>query len=126
VLAAAVAAREGSLVHRVLTVRPLLAIGKYSYAMYLLHIPLRDELRDIVGGKVLPQIFGSQIPVQVALLAVGIVVPYFVAVASWHLFEKHFLALKRYFEYRPAVTAEAPAPVAHESRHTPAPMQVNA
>lgn len=106
-LVAAISAPRGGRLHGLLTSATLVSFGKYSYALYLLHIPLRNLLRTRFGGAPLPQLFGSQIPMQVAILLGAIGVSYVIAFASWHLFEKHFLSLKRFFEYRHRVVAPA-------------------
>lgn len=96
--------REGTLLMNP-TLRKL---GKYSYALYLLHIPLRNVVIErIFPGGNLPTVFGSQIPAQLLLILGAIGVTYVVALLSWNLFERHFLTLKRYFEYR---KPKAPAP----------------
>ena len=93
------ASREGRL-HRVLTAPSLLMLGRYSYALYLVHIPLRDFMRHrFVASAGLPRILGSQMPAQLALLVLGMTVSLAVAIVSWHAFEKHLLALKRFFPY---------------------------
>ena len=112
-LGKAVAAPTGHLASRVLTSRVLVAFGKYSYALYLMHILVRDILQNQIlanrGG--FPVIGGSQIPAQLAVVAVGIGASYAVAFASWHLFEKRILALKRFFPYeRERATPPQPAP----------------
>ena len=110
-LGKAVGAPTGQLSNRVLTSRVLVAFGKYSYALYLLHILVRDILQPQImanrGG--FPVIAGSQIPAQLAVVAFGIGVSYAVAFASWHLFEKRILALKRFFPYE-RKTAARPQP----------------
>jgi peptidoglycan/LPS O-acetylase OafA/YrhL len=104
---------------RALLTRPILMkLGKYSYALYLLHVPLRDLLRGRIFDGGLPRVAGSQVPVQLLLLVGCIALTYLVSLASWHFFEKHFLSLKKRFEYRrpeggdaprmPAVVAPAP------------------
>jgi len=86
---------------RALLFKPMLSLGKYSYALYLLHIPLRNLLfnRIFPNGN-LPIVWGSQLPAQLILIVVAIGLTYLVALVSWHLFERHFLRLKKYFEYR--------------------------
>ena len=116
-LGKAVAAPSGHLASRVLTSRVLMAFGKYSYALYLIHILVRDIVQNQImvdrGG--FPVILGSQLPAQLALVAFGVGVSYAIAFASWHLFEKRVLALKRFFPYesgpRPR-KAEAPVAIA--------------
>ena len=100
-LGKAVAAPSGHLASRVLTSRVLMAFGKYSYALYLVHILVRDVVQNqiMVGRGGFPLILGSQLPAQLALVAFGIGVSYAIAFASWHLFEKRILALKRFFPY---------------------------
>jgi peptidoglycan/LPS O-acetylase OafA/YrhL len=89
----------------------LTALGKYSYALYLLHIPLRNLLvnRIVPQGR-LPQTLGSQLPAQAALIVASILITYAVAWLSWHLMEKHFLKLKRYVEWRTPSAVGAPPP----------------
>jgi peptidoglycan/LPS O-acetylase OafA/YrhL len=75
--------------------------GKYSYALYLFHLPIRGAVRDLVYGEErLLTIGGSKLPGQLLFYAISIVLSGVAAYASWHLFEKHFLKMKRYFEPR--------------------------
>jgi peptidoglycan/LPS O-acetylase OafA/YrhL len=46
-LALTVSAAPGSLLHGVFTWRVLRSFGKYSYALYLFHLPLRAVVRDV-------------------------------------------------------------------------------
>jgi peptidoglycan/LPS O-acetylase OafA/YrhL len=84
---------------RVLSGRALVTLGTYSYAMYLVHVPL---LRVVSKLAVPPQWPGSQrwpllwvlgYTTVMGLLTLG------VAMVSWHLVEKRFLALKQRFPY---------------------------
>lgn len=84
-----------------LTNPSLQRLGKYSYALYLLHIPLRNlVVNRIFPGGALPTLWGSQIPAQLILIVLAVGLTYLVSLASWNLFERHFLRLKRHFEYR--------------------------
>jgi peptidoglycan/LPS O-acetylase OafA/YrhL len=107
----ALAVMFGSLLVRVLTANPstftsrafrhpiLRMFGRYSYALYLLHIPAQVfvERRWFQPSPPIPPMFGSEIPVQIAFFAAATAASLALAWASWHLVEKRFLALKRFF-----------------------------
>ena len=108
----AVTVKPGGPAFRLLTAKPMMSIGRYSYALYLLHVPLRDLIRDRVGDRI-PVVMGSRLPAQLALIVGAIGVSYVAAFVSWHSFEKHFLSLKRFFEYGDAARARpVPQPAA--------------
>lgn len=76
--------------------RWLRSFGKYSYAMYLVHVPLAAVVRDtIYGPNELLSLFGSKIPGQIVFYILAMSLIFGVAVVSWHACEKHFLQLKR-------------------------------
>jgi peptidoglycan/LPS O-acetylase OafA/YrhL len=79
--------------------RPLRALGKYSYAIYVFHKPLHDWV-----GIPLLQAQGlydtSSAYVSVAYMLTMGTVCFGVAVLSYHLFERHFLKLKDRFPVR--------------------------
>jgi len=52
---------------------------------------------------------GSHLPAQAVLILAAISVSYVVAFLSWHCYEKHFLSLKRFFEYGRPGAAPVPA-----------------
>ena len=86
-----------SLWERALSAASLRSLGKYSYGMYVFHKPLHDWL-----GKPLLDHFGLT-PRPSYLWAVGYVVvatlfTLSLAMVSYHLMEKHFLSMKRWFE----------------------------
>jgi peptidoglycan/LPS O-acetylase OafA/YrhL len=96
-LVLALAARPGSVLFRVFSHPVMRTFGKYSYAIYLFHLPLRALLRDTVyGPDRFLTLFGSQIPGQLLFYVAATLLTLAAALASWHLFEKHFLKLKRY------------------------------
>jgi peptidoglycan/LPS O-acetylase OafA/YrhL len=82
--------------------------GKYSYGLYIWHelllptlLPIsREEMRNITTNKGLG-VAGAGLIV----LGLSVVIAY----ASYHLYEKHFLKLKRFFNYeQPTVAARVP------------------
>lgn len=76
----------------------LLSFGKYSYAIYLAHVPI-GRLVELAFKPNEHLVFGSLLPPLLAFILIGGAVSWFVSYLSWHFFEKHFLALKRYFPY---------------------------
>jgi peptidoglycan/LPS O-acetylase OafA/YrhL len=78
---------------RLLSLRPLRSIGKYSYAMYVFHQPLAIALVPLAGG--LRGMFAG-VSVLVWIAGVG-VLSYIFGLVSYHAFEKRFLNLKDRF-----------------------------
>ncbi|MGZ3438840.1 MAG: acyltransferase family protein [Polyangia bacterium] len=74
---------------------PLRSIGKYSYAMYVLHVPIHHQL----GVPLLRRFAGADpsTPVSVVYFVALTAASYLGALLSYHLYERHFLALKRFF-----------------------------
>lgn len=70
--------------------RPLGSIGRYSYAMYVFHLPIAMAIPFALFSPL-----GALAPLALALTV--LVATYLAAALSWHLLEKHFLKLKRYF-----------------------------
>ena len=85
----------------------LMRFGKYSYGLYILHILLRDLAwnRLFAGGT--PVLLGSQVWSAILIVVAGITLSYAMAFISWHVYEKHFLRLKRFFPYSKDIPAEA-------------------
>jgi peptidoglycan/LPS O-acetylase OafA/YrhL len=79
----------------------LVFFGKYSYAMYVFQNPVMFlfEETGFHPATTVPPLAGSQLPGSLLQLAAGIGLTTVVALASWHLYEKHFLKLKRLFPY---------------------------
>jgi peptidoglycan/LPS O-acetylase OafA/YrhL len=81
---------------------PLLRwLGRYSYAIYVIHQPVVNALRPVFH----PSLVNPSFPVAAAgffgYLAVVAATSIAGAVVSWHLFEKRFLALKDALAPRP-------------------------
>jgi len=76
----------------------LRAFGKYSYALYLFNLPLRALVRDAgFTPERAPAVLGSRLPAQVLFYVIATSLSFVAALLSWHLYEKHFLRLKRFF-----------------------------
>jgi peptidoglycan/LPS O-acetylase OafA/YrhL len=92
------AATDGDAIHRILCSPLLLKTGKYSYGGYVFHDILRSALFE---PYMAPSRF-APLPEALAIVvhaALSITLSFAVALLSWHLLEKRFLRLKRYFEY---------------------------
>lgn len=83
---------------RLFSSKPLRAFGKYSFAIYLIHVPLSALVRDTLYN---PHQFltfgGSKLPGQMLFYIGTTLLIFIIAFASWHLWEKHFLKLKKSF-----------------------------
>ncbi len=89
----AVTNRTSGRIARVFSHPVLRWFGKYSYALYVLHVPiaywiLRSDVPFLSSIEILAE-------VELFLLYFGACT--LAAFLSWHLYEKHFLKLKRYF-----------------------------
>jgi len=72
--------------------------GKYSYGMYVFHWPLMLFMAPIYTlAAVMPLLFGSHLPSQLVFLGLATALTSVVAFVSWQAYERHFLALKRFF-----------------------------
>jgi peptidoglycan/LPS O-acetylase OafA/YrhL len=102
-----VLARPDSSLARVLSWRGLVTLGTYSYAMYLVHVPLLRVVSKVglppqwAGSERWPLLWVVSYPAVLGALTLAS------AMLSWHLCEKHFLAQKRCFPYGARV---APTP----------------
>lgn len=85
---------------RLLSTQVLRFFGRYSYGLYALHVPLGALARR---NGVSPNAFAGTVGELPGLLGYALLmtaVSILVALASWHLYEKHFLKLKSRFSYR--------------------------
>jgi len=101
---------------RIMRSRLLCSFGKYSYAIYVLHAWVMYYVAHFVSNTLGPHVSSPALLLTaffVAVFSAG----YLAGVLSWHVLEKHFLRLKRFFPYagsplapassEPAVLAEA-------------------
>jgi peptidoglycan/LPS O-acetylase OafA/YrhL len=101
-LSAALSDARTTWLARVFESKPLRTLGKYSYALYLLNMPLRAVIRDLVyPTSKFVTFHGARTPGQLLFYLLAFPVVFSGAWLSWHLYEKHFLALKRFFPSRP-------------------------
>jgi peptidoglycan/LPS O-acetylase OafA/YrhL len=96
---------ERGWLQRAFSSRPAVFLGKYSYGIYLVHLPIRAVIRDRFYGPSYanpPSRFltwaGSELPGQLLFYPLVLVPILTVAWLSYHVFEKRFLALKRHLE----------------------------
>ena len=92
-----VAAERGSWLGRLGSSRSLQFFGKYSYAMYVLQLPLVFILAPWLTAPGLAQGLGDRLLGQLVYCGILFAITTLCALASWHLFEKRLLALKHRF-----------------------------
>jgi peptidoglycan/LPS O-acetylase OafA/YrhL len=73
--------------------------GKYSYGIYVFHWMLAPFFKEVFGYEELIRMTGSRVAGVGLSIVIAITISVVVGMLSWHLFEKHMLKLKRYFEY---------------------------
>jgi peptidoglycan/LPS O-acetylase OafA/YrhL len=93
----ALTTKDKSLWHRVLSTSTLRMFGKYSFALYLVHVPVSHLLLKVInrldGTPRMQWTPVESIAFFIAALLASLLVAYF----SWHLMEKHFMRMKRHF-----------------------------
>ena len=97
----------GSLFARFFSSPFMTFLGKYSFGIYMLHFMFVGPLSSMFKPKHMGRWVGY-LPVQLLLPLLGLIVSSAVAVASYHLYEKHFLGLKRFFPYARTVSPRRP------------------
>jgi peptidoglycan/LPS O-acetylase OafA/YrhL len=98
----AMALRSGSFVQRVFSLSVLRFFGRYSYGLYVFHY----SVEGFLGAPVYAFFLGHvHVKAFSGLLASGVIlgVSVLLAVLSYHLYEVHFLKLKKYFSYNGSV-----------------------
>jgi len=89
--------RQG-LVARLFHASWLRVLGKYSYGLYVYHGIAAQHMHQLRVQDRLATLLGGHTRGMVAQAVVGVAVSLLVAAVSYELFEKRFLALKRFFE----------------------------
>ena len=96
---------QDGLLGRVLRSKLLTAFGKYSYGIYVIHGIARPVFTRLFDFSRLPQEHGLPILYVFVYIGLATAASFGIAFLSFHCFEKHFLALKRLFEYEPIAKA---------------------
>jgi peptidoglycan/LPS O-acetylase OafA/YrhL len=100
VVALAAGAPPGAVLPQVFSAPVLRMFGRYSYALYLFHLPIRRFIRDEYFPVAdFPTWLGSPLPGQLLFYVVATAPALLLAWASWHLYEKQCLKLTRFFPY---------------------------
>ena len=115
--------KRDNLVARAFQSRLLRFFGKYSYGFYVYHGILTWYLLEIGVDARLDALLGHHGLAIAARTVLGVGLSLVIAVPSYQLLEKRFLALKRYFEGRGAAahTTSAAAPLALSPSRAPPP-----
>ena len=83
-----------SIFQKTLLIYPLKFFGKYSYGIYVFHFPVMFLLHPTLEKWLWP-LFGNRFPETLLLICIEVIV----AIIVYHLYEKHFLKLKKFFPY---------------------------
>lgn len=121
VLVLAIASRSSTWWGRLWRWKLLRFFGKYSYAMYVFQLPLIRVLDPVVTADGLCSQIGSVFWGRVAYIVLMTTITTVLALLSWSLYEKHFLALKSRFEAKSpdvAVRSQPSLPLSPEPRAT--------
>jgi len=87
-----------SILYRIFSSKTLAVFGMYSYGIYLVNRPLVELLHNrVFDYRDFPRLYGSRLPGQFMFTLLLIASSFAIAFLLYHLFEKHFLKLKRYF-----------------------------
>ena len=105
----ATTAPDAGVWQRMLRAGWLRAFGKYSYAMYLIHLPVSRVVQEfILGPEEFPGLFGPAWLAQLGFYVLATVPTFALAWVSWHAFEAPILGLKSRFPYAAEQAVRAP------------------
>jgi peptidoglycan/LPS O-acetylase OafA/YrhL len=77
----------------------LVTFGKYSYGLFVIHNICLPLFQWLFKPLELSKTLGSPFGAQIIFCVLSITASFLLAFASWHLYEKHFIKLKKIFEY---------------------------
>ena len=105
-LLAAVVTGASPFLQRVFNFGPLRKLGKYSYGLYVFHFIVFMMLGNLlVHFPRVAEATTNQMLPAFGLLSANLLISLTLAFCSYHLYEKHFLKLKKYFPERAAAAA---------------------
>jgi len=94
----------GSRSTRALEGRALRSAGRYSYALYIWHLPVLTLLLRHTGlAASIPEVAGSFVPRVLAIAAIAVGISWLLAALSWRLIEQPALRLRSWFPQAPAI-----------------------
>ena len=85
---------------RIFSSKPLVQLGKYSYFIYVFHMPFFYYVRILGAHFIGEQSMAHPYMTRVQMGCVTFALTYLAAAVSWKIFEGPILANKRHFEYR--------------------------
>lgn len=91
-----------NVIARIFQGRVLGFFGKYSYGLYVYHALLSWYLYEAAVDEKLDALLGNHTLAMVARVVIGVGVSILISMLSYNLFERRFLALKRYFDDTPS------------------------
>lgn len=99
-LVAAHTGQQDSWCVRLFSLGWLRSVGRYSYCLYLIHLPMMWTMKDLVFDPTrAPRVFDSAMPAQALFWVVAFLPAYALAWLSWRYFEEPILRLKRFVPY---------------------------
>lgn len=105
-IAVSIWTRPGAILNRALAMKPLARIGKYSYSMYIFHLPADWAFRTL---KLAP----STVPGSLVYFTAVTGLCYAMALITWRLVEEPCLKLKeRWYPYRKPISGPPRPPIA--------------
>jgi len=84
--------------------RFLVSLGKYSYGLFVIHGILRPVLERLIPLDRLVVLAGLPVMAMGFYIILAIAISFLLSFVVWHLFEKHFLRLKKFFVLRPVLS----------------------
>jgi peptidoglycan/LPS O-acetylase OafA/YrhL len=90
---------SGGILSRTFTFPGLTILGRYSYAMYLFHLPIAHfVLVFMCKQDIVMPVLHSQLLGELIFVAISTLLTLALALISWNVMEKHFIKLKEFFD----------------------------